>query len=213
MLVGERMAHPVITVSPDLPILEALDLMRREHIRRTPVVHEGKLVGIVAEKDILHAAPSSATSLSVWELHYLMSKVTVKDVMTKDVLTVDESTPIEEAARLMADSKVGGLPVLRAGKMVGIITETDIFKIFLEMLGAREKGIRATVLVPNRAGEISRLSSAIFDIGGNIIALGTFAGEDPSTYTVTLKVVGPSQDQLRATLEPLVVRLTDIRTC
>lgn len=105
MLVGERMSHPVITVPPSMPIVEALNLMKREHIRRAPVVQEGKLVGIVSEKDLLNASPSSATSLSVWELNYLLSKVTVKEIMTTKVLTVDESTPIEEAARIMADNK------------------------------------------------------------------------------------------------------------
>jgi acetoin utilization protein AcuB len=113
----------------------------------------------------------------------------------------------------MADNKVGGLPVMRQDKMVGIITETDLFKVLLEMMGAREKGVRLNVRVPNRAGEIAKLSQAIFNMGGNIIALGTSAGEDPSTSTLTLKVVGPELEKLRTLIEPLVLRLTDIRTC
>jgi acetoin utilization protein AcuB len=213
MIVGDRMSHPVITVSPELPILEALDMMRREHIRRTPVVQDGKLLGIVSQKNLLNAAPSSATLLSFWEMPIMMSKVKIKDVMTASVLTIREDTPIEEAARIMADNKVGGLPVMRQDKMVGIITETDLFKVLLEMMGAREKGVRINVRVPNRAGEIAKLSQAIFNLGGNIIALGTSAGEDPSTSTLTLKVVGPEQEKLQALVEPLVLRLTDIRTC
>src|SRR3990170_3638875 len=136
MIVGERMSHPVISVPPDMPIVDALNLMKREHIRRTPVIKDGKLVGIVSDKDLLNASPSPATSLSVWEMNYLLSKITVKDVMTKDVLTVTEDTPIEEAARIMADNKIGGLPVMRGASVVGIITETDLFKLFLELLGA-----------------------------------------------------------------------------
>jgi acetoin utilization protein AcuB len=213
MLVSERMSHPVISAAPDLPILEALNLIKRERIRRTPVVEKGQLVGIVSEKDLLHASPSAATTLSVWEMNYLLSKITVKEVMTKQVLTVTVDTPIEEAARLMADNKIGGLPVMRDGKVVGIITETDLFKIFLEMLGARQKGVRISVLVANQAGEIAKLSQAIFQRGGNIIAMGTFAGEDPSNSLVTLKVIGPGLDELRAALEPIVLRLTDIRVC
>ena len=101
--------------------------MKRAHIRRTPIVKDGKLVGIVSDKDVLNASPSPASSLSVWEMNYLLSKIKVKDVMTKVVLTVTEDTPIEEAARIMADNKIGGLPVMRAGQGAGIITETDLF--------------------------------------------------------------------------------------
>src|SRR4030065_2599653 len=135
MLVGTRMKFPVITASPDMPINEALNLMKGERLRRTPVVKDGKLVGIVSDKDLLNASPSPASSLSVGQMNYLLSKIKVKDVMTKVVLTVTEDTPIEEAARIMADNKIGGLPVMRAGQVAGIITETDLFKIFLELMG------------------------------------------------------------------------------
>lgn len=213
MLVNERMSHPVITVSPDTPIMEALRLMESEHIRRAPVVKDGKLVGIVAQKDLLNASPSPVTSLSVWEIHDLVSKITVKKVMTSQVITIQEDTPLEEAARQMADHKIGGLPVLHGDKIIGIITETDIFKTFLELLGAREQGVRLSVLMANRPGQIAKVSQAIFEIGGNIVALGAIAGDDLSNSLVTLKVVGPSQEQLKTTLEPLVEQLKDIRTC
>lgn len=212
MLVGERMSHPVITVTPDMTVLDAVDLLRREHIRRAPVVHDGKLVGIVAEKDMLNASPSTATLLSMWEVNYLVSKIKVKDVMTKQVLTTTEDTPIEEAARVMADNKVGGLPVLRDGRVVGIITETDLFKMMIEMMGARQKGVRVSVLVANKAGEIARLSQAIFQAGGNIIALGTFLGEDPSNAELMFKVAGLGETDLKALLEPLALQVKDIRT-
>ena len=121
MLVQERMSHPVITIKPETPIMDVHNLMRKEHIRRLPVIDERKrLVGIVSEKDILHAKPSGATSLSVWEVQYLLSEITVEEVMTRDVITINEDTPLEEAARIMADNKIGGLPVLRDGKVVGI---------------------------------------------------------------------------------------------
>ena len=213
MLVGERMSHPVITISPDMPVMDALGIMRKDHIRRLPVVRHGKLVGIVSEKDLLYASPSQATSLNVWELHSLLSKIKVSDVMTKDVTTVQVDTPLEEAARILADNTIGGLPVMQDGKMVGIITETDLLKIFLEMLGARETGVRMNVLVRNQPGEIVKLSQAIFKENGNIIALGTFSGDDSSTYNVTLKVVGPPQERLQAIIEPLVLKVKDIRTC
>jgi len=116
MFVGERMSHPVITIHPEMPIVDALNLMKRQHIRRAPVVKDGELVGIVSDKDLLNASPSPAESISVWEMSNLLSKIQIKDVMTTRILTVTEDTPIEVAARLMVDNKIGGLPVMRAGK-------------------------------------------------------------------------------------------------
>lgn len=211
MLVGERMNHPVITVPPDLPIVDAVDLMKREKIRRTPVIKDGKLVGIVSDKDLLNASPSPATTLSVWEMNYLLSKIKVQDVMTKNVLTVSEDTPIEEAARIMADNKIGGLPVVRGDNIVGIITETDLFKIFLELMGAREMGVRASVIVSDEKGSLAKLTQAIASCGGNFVAFGQFHGADASNRLVTMKVRGIDADQLRAALEPVVLKLIDIR--
>jgi acetoin utilization protein AcuB len=211
MLVGERMSHPVITVPPEMPIQEALSLFRSEHIRRAPVVKGGKMIGIVSESDLLNASPSSATSLSVWELNYLLSKITVEKVMRKDVLTVDSDCPIEEAARIMADNKVGGLPVMDGKKVVGIITETDLFKIFLELMGAREKGVRITVSIPDKPGQFARIGKALGDLNANIIAMTTFLGRDTSTRTVTIKVIGLTKKQVKEVVAPLVESVLDIR--
>jgi acetoin utilization protein AcuB len=212
VLVGERMSHPVISINPDMAIIDALNLMKRERIRRTPIVRDGKLVGIVSDKDLLNASPSQATSLSVWEMNYLLSKVKVKDVMTKKVLTVAEDTPIEEAARIMADNKIGGLPVMRNDHVVGIITETDLFKIFLELMGARETGVRMSVLVLDKPGQLAKLTETIADLNGNIIAFGQFTGEDPSNREVTFKVAGPGAEQLKSQIEPIVEKVLDIRS-
>lgn len=212
MLVGERMTHPVITIEPDTPVQEALNMMRRENVRRMPVTDaKGHLVGIVAERDLLHASPSDATSLSVWELNYLLSKIVVKEVMTKDVITIKEDTLLESAARIMADRKIGGIPVMRDSKVVGIITETDLFKIFLEILGARKPGVRLTVMVPNKPGELAQITKAIFDLGGNIIAMGTFLGDNTETTEVTIKVEDVEAEALRGAVEPMVSRVIDVR--
>jgi acetoin utilization protein AcuB len=212
MLVGERMTRPVITVRPDLPIQEALSLMRKEHIRRLPVVNDkGKLIGIVSERQLLHASPSTATALSVFELTYLLSKVTIERVMTPDPLTVTEDTPVEEAARIMADKKIGGLPVMRGGELVGIITETDLFEILLELLGARTPGVRLTALIREAPGELARLTSAVRDAGGDFVALGTFLGESPENATVTIKVTGVEREKLRKAVEPIVLKVLDLR--
>lgn len=212
MLVKNRMSHPVITVRPDLPVQEALDLMRKEHVRRFPVVDpDNKLVGIVSESDLLNASPSDATSLNVWEITYLMSKITVGKVMTKDVATVTEDTPLEEAARIMSDKKIGGLPVMRGDELVGIITETNLFRIFLELLGAREKGVRLTVQTRNQPGSLEKLTNEILNLGGNIIALGTFMGDNASNGTVVVKVSGVSKEALQAGVQPVVEAIDDIR--
>lgn len=213
MLVGERMKHPVITIRPDTPIMDALNLMKQEHIRRLPVIEKGKLVGIVSEEDLLNASASSATTLSVWELNYLLSKIKIEDVMTKEVITVTEDTPIEDAARIMADNKIGGLPVMRDEELVGIITETDLFKILLELMGAREKGVRLTGYIRERPGELAKLTQAITNAGGNFLAIGTFAGDSPSNRMFTIKVEGVDEDKIKEIVTPLVDRIIDIRYC
>lgn len=213
MLIGERMTYPVISVAPDMPISDALSLMRKEHIRRTPVIQNGKLIGIISDKDLLNASPSPVTTLSIWEMNSLLSKITVNDVMTRNVLTVTEDTPIEAGARIMADNKIGGLPVLRGDKVVGIITETDLFKIFLELMGAREKGVRVTAIVENVPGALAKLAQAIAVKGGNFIAMASSLGDDPSNRMLTLKVSGMTEEDVRCEVEPYVEKILDIRVC
>lgn len=211
MFVGERMSRPVISVSPDAPINEVLVMFRKEHIRRAPVIKNGKLVGIISERDLLNASPSSATTLSVWELNYLISKVTVKDVMSKKVISIDTDTPIEEAARIMADKKIGGLPVTSAGKIVGMITETDLFKIFLELMGARQKALRVTATIPEQPGELAKVTRAIANAGGDFIAFGMFSGPDANSRVLTFKVEGMTREKVKSALGDVVLKFWDIR--
>jgi len=208
------MSKRPITATTDMSVTDALNLMREERVRRLPVLNKaGRLVGIVSEKDLLYASPSPATSLSIYEIHYLVSKIKVSDVMTRDVITVTEYTPIEEAARIMADNKIGGLPVMRGDKLVGIITETDLFKIFLELLSAREFGVRLTMLVPEQKGMLAQITGEVSQMGGNILSLGTFRGEDPTNRLVTMKVDGISKDELVKTMERLSLEIVDVREC
>lgn len=211
MLVGERMSKPVITIPPEMSIAEALNLMKQEHIRRCPVVRDGKLVGIISDKDLLNASPSPVTTLSVWEMHYLLAKITVDEVMSKSVLTVTEDMPIEQAARIMADNKIGGLPVMRDGAVVGIITETDLFKIFIELMGAREMGIRVTAFVQDKPGQLARLTEAIASAKGNFVAFGMFTGDDSMSKLITFKVAGMTPEQVKAAIAPVIKELVDIR--
>jgi len=204
------MSHPVFTVQPEMQITKAHELMSHEKVQRAPVVKNGKLVGIITVNDILKAYPSTATSLAVWEVTSLLSKITVKDIMKTKVQTVTEDMPIEEAARLIVDQKISSLPVMRGNELVGIITETDLFRIMLEMLGARHPGVRFSVLMPYQPGQIAKLTQAIFEKGGNIVALSTFEGDSSSNFMMTLKVEGVDQEILRQVVEPLVINILDI---
>ncbi|HIE38234.1 MAG TPA: CBS domain-containing protein [Anaerolineales bacterium] len=214
MLVGDRMTRRPITIRDDASVDEALQLMHSERIRRLPVVDKrGRMVGIVSELDLLKVSPSPATSLSIYEIPYLLSKIKMRDVMTQEVITVTEDTPLEEAARVMADNKVGGLPVMRDDRLVGIITETDMFKIFLEMLGARESGVRLSLLVPEKKGELAKITGKIAELGGNILALGTTMGEDPTNRQLTIRVADVPEEQLVAAMEELGLKVLDVRFC
>jgi len=212
MLVRERMTRNPVTVKDDTSLYDALKIMRENKVRRLPVLDKGgKLVGIVSEKDLLYASPSPATSLSVWEINYLTSKITVRELMTKKVITVCEECPIEEAARTMVDNKIGGVPVMRGDRLIGIITETDLFKAFLELLGAREQGTRFTLLAPEKKGMLAAMTRRVSEMGGNIVALGTFLGEDPSNRLITMKVQDVDKEELWPKLEELGVKLVDVR--
>jgi acetoin utilization protein AcuB len=172
----------------------------------------GKMVGLVAEEDLLKAEPSIATTLSIWEIHSLLDKLKVREVMVSDVLTTSEDTPIEEAAQLMLENKIGCLPVMRSGELVGIITESDIFRTFMELFSARIKGLRLTIEVPDREGELARVTQAIADQGGHIAACGTFMSEDPTKWGLVLKVRNVDSETLTATLSKIEeTTILDIR--
>jgi len=212
MIVGKRMSHPLLTISPDMPISEAISMMNTEKVRHLVVVEKNKLVGLVTKNVLESALPSKATTLSIYELNYLIDKITVANVMVKDVFTADEAMPVEEAARIMADNKISCLPVLRGQEVVGIITETDLFNIFLELLGARHSGVRFSAEISNELGTIAKLSQAINSVGGDIIAFGTFAGETLSVSEVTVKVQGVDEKKLKQAIEPFITKLLNIRT-
>jgi len=213
MFVRDRMSSEPITITPDTPFQDALKLMHEHRFRRLPVVDKhGKLVGIVSERDLLYASPSPATSLSVWELNYLLSKLEVQEIMTKDVITTTPGTPIENAARLIVDNKIGGLPVVdEDNRVVGVITETDIFKTFVEMFGGRQSGLRLSLEVPERKGVLAELARTIFDMGGNIVSVGSFYGDTPGERELVIKVRDVSRDQLVDTLEALGDHVLDAR--
>lgn len=210
MNVGRRMSHPVITISPEDRLTQAHKLITQEKIRQLPVVRNGKLVGIISRSDILKAYPSSVTSLSVWEITSLLEKITVRDIMIAPVISVTEDTSIEQAARIMVDKKIRSLPVVRGEDLIGIITEADLFRVMLEMLGGRRSGVRFTASMPWMPGEIAKITSAIFEKGGDITALSTFEGDSSDTFIINIKVDGIELQELRELIQPLVIDILSV---
>jgi acetoin utilization protein AcuB len=196
MLIIERMTRSPVTITGETTVAQALATIEELKLRHLPVMAEGDtLAGIVSEKDLLRADGNAM----------------VKEIMTRDVITVTEYTALEEAARIMADHRISSLPVMRGGKLVGIITETDLFHVFLELLGAREKGVRLTMLVPEEKGMLASVTKEIAHMGGNILALSTFMGEDPTNRMVTVKVSDAPTDKLLAIMEALGMEIVDAR--
>jgi acetoin utilization protein AcuB len=154
-----------------MPVTEAIQLLEDNHFRRLPVLDEkGNLVGVVTDKDLQKASPSQATSLSAYELNYILMKTRVGDVLPKrKLITVDAGEPLEEAALLMRNHKIGAIPVLKEGRLAGIITETTIFDAFIDIMGLRVPGYRLQAYIQgNPPGILGRVASIIGDNGGNI---------------------------------------------
>ena len=210
MLVKDRMTPNPITTAPDTRFPDALRTMRDRGIRYLPVVDKkARLVGIVTQMDLLRASPSSATTLTVHEANYLLARLQVGEVMSSPI-TVSEDAPLEEAARVMIDKGIGCLPVMRNGSLVGIITETDIFKAFLEVLGSGENVLRITLQMPNVPGALARMTGVIADLGGNLHSVASFRGEDPEHVYITFRLDGVEQDTLVPALEEMGERVVHV---
>ena len=212
MIIERRMTKNPVTINPEASVVEASELMKKEKVHRLPVLDRDKnLIGVISEKDILFATPSPASSLSIHEMAYLLSKLTVRKLMTKNPVTINRTTTVEEAARLMVDQDLSCLPVVEDGKLVGIVSKSDMFKILLELFGARHFGIRLSFLVDDKPGTIAAVSCVISDAGYDIISFGTFMGTDPSNAICTIKVQGCTREALLELLSPLVKEILDIR--
>lgn len=174
MFVASRMTRNPITVEPTTPVNEAAKLMKRRSIRRLPVVENGTLVGIISDRDILRVAPSPATTLSKFEITTLLDKMAVSEIMARDVVSLPETATIEEAALVMYTEKLSGLPVVTSmGAVIGIITETDVFKTFVDVMGLAEGKTRITLDVADKIGVVKELAGIIADAGFNIDSMVT----------------------------------------
>lgn len=212
MIIERRMTRNPVTATPDMSIAEASNLMKQEKVHRLPVLDkEKRLVGIITEKDILYATPSPASSLSIHEMAYLLSKLTVKKLMSKNVVTITKDTTVEEAARMMVDQDLSSLPVLEGDRLIGIVTKSDMFKILLELFGARHFGVRVSFVVEDKPGTIAKISQALSEDGIDIITFGTFMGTDPTNAICTIKVQGAPISRVVELIKPFVSQLLDVR--
>lgn len=193
MLVKDVMTKNPITIEAKASVLEAKDLMNKNDINKLPVVDKsGNLVGIITQNDLQRAAPSDATTLDVYELGYLLSKLTVEKTMVKDVKTVADTETVEEAARIMADGHFGCLPVMEDKLLVGIITDGDLFKMFIEMFNARSAGVRAIIDMSDKSGTLSMFTQKVAEKNGKIISCITTPAASEDRRTVTVKATGIS---------------------
>lgn len=204
MLVKDYMTRHPLMAEPTMSIVEAQRYMGENNIRHLPVVGDGKrLLGLVTRQTLL-VDPGRLGSLDVWEITRYLSGLTLKDVMIKasDVITVGQNTTIEEAAHIMVENKIGCLPVVEEGVVVGIITEIDLLAHLMEMMATRVPGVRVTVRMPNVKGELAKLVSAISAQGWGIAACGGVpAPKEPGKWDAMVKIRYVSKKEVVAALE------------
>lgn len=206
MLVKDIMTRNPITATPETTHKQATEIMREHGIHHLPIVdRRGKLAGIVVESDLFQAQPSPATTLSIYEIHSLLSSLKLQQIMRRPVYTTQPGCPLEEAARLMQTKNIGCLPVLDGEELVGIVTDTDIFKTLVALLGGGEEGARITVEVENRPGILAQVAQVVADVGGNIIS--TIAWHQGGRSYITVKERGADFSQLNAALERVPARV------
>ena len=210
MTVSKNMTINPVTTTPDEGVFEAFELMKNEGVQRLPVLdNDGNLVGIISEKNITSAAADR--EVSIVEFALLLSKIKVGDVMTKEVITVSIDDAVELAARKMSDNDISILPVVdNDGKLVGIVSRSDLFRLLLELFGTRHYGIRVTFRIKAQKGVIAKLAIGLEKIGANIVSIGNL-DSDQGYSTIIMKINGVDESLIKDTLSPLVDGNLDIR--
>lgn len=211
MIIKDVMTKNPITILPDASLTEAKALMTKKGISKLPVIDKNnRLVGIVTKNDLQRAAPSDATSLDIFEIGYLLSKLKVSKIMTKDIAAVDENETVEVAARLMADKNIGCVPVVSGSVLVGIVTESDLFSLFIDMFAAKHEGIGVTFIATDKPGQLASFTQKIAADGGNILSLVT-RDVKSDVREVTIKASQITLEQMKQIADACGVQVTDIR--
>lgn len=201
MLVARRMMRNPVVVEEEDSMKKAMDVLKEQGIRHLPVVKGHKLVGIVTERDIKQASPSTATELEIREIYYLLDKVKMKQIMTRRPYTVSPNDTIEEAALMMREKKIGCLPVVEGGKLVGILTETDILDAFLEAMGVGGPGYRIELALPDQPSVLLEVLKLFADFDGKIVSMATATHPEPEMKILILRVVTKNYKVLKAALK------------
>jgi acetoin utilization protein AcuB len=173
MLLVENWMNPdVITVDADDSMLDAIKILKEHNIRHLPVLEKGKLVGIVTDRDLKRASPSDATALEAHELLYLVANIKVREIMTRNPITVPYNFTIEEAAQILLEAKISGMPVIdKNGDVIGTITQTDLFKVLISLTGVGKKGVQFAFLLEDRPGSIKEVTDIIRSYGGRMASI------------------------------------------
>jgi len=200
-----------VFVSPDDNFPQAMHVLRKRGVRHLPVVEEGQLVGVVVEKDLLSNQPSPATTLSLYEIYSLLEQLHVRQIMSRPVITVGGDCPLEEAARIMVANQISCLPVMDGEKLIGIITETDVFKALVEVLGGEEEGVRLVLRALDRVGVLAKIVSRIAEAGGNILAITNTKVMDDRFREVLIKETGAKREDLLRMEYGMEVEVLDMR--
>lgn len=214
MFVANYMTENPTTISPDTPVDEAAGLMKMNHFRRLPILQNGKLVGIISDRDISRIEPSPATTLSKYEINSLLAKMTVKDIMTAPVISVSDTATVEEAALLMCDNKIGGLPVVSSvGVVVGIITETDIFRVFVKVMGLANGKTRVTLDFQDKLGAANEISTVFAKHNLNVDSFVSFNTPNGDSQAI-IRGDFPEQDveEIKNELQKLGYKVSHITT-
>lgn len=210
MAVKYFMTSKVIYVSPDTTVAHASDKMKAQDLRRLPVIENDRLVGLVTEGTMADATPSKATSLSIYEMNYLLNKTKIRDIMIRDVITVSQDASLEDAIYIMMKHKVGVLPVVDNDQLYGIITDRDIFKAFLEVSGYGEEGLRLNILLNDTIGSLEKVVRVISDANLNIHRT-VVANHKSGKTLVEIQIQGQADTQaLQKALEEQGITVTSI---
>ncbi|HWS15118.1 MAG TPA: CBS and ACT domain-containing protein [Candidatus Methylomirabilis sp.] len=202
MNVSKRMKRNPVFVDEGDSMKKAMDLLKEHDIRHLPVLKDGeKLVGILSERDIKQASPSPATALEIREIYYLLDKVKVKQIMTRRPYTVSSSAPIEEAALIIREKKIGCLPVVDNGRLVGILTETDIIDAFIEAMGVSGPGYRVELALANKPGMLFEVIKLLKDFDVNIVSVATSQHDDRDRKVLVLRIETKNYKLLKAAIK------------
>ena len=202
MIVAKRMMRNPVSVDENDSMKKAMDLLKERDIRHLPVLKDGeKLVGIVTERDIKQASPSPATALEIREIYYLLDKVKVKQIMSRRPYTISSTAPIEEAALIMREKRIGCLPVVDGGKLVGILTETDILDAFIEAMGVSGPGYRMELALPNRPGLLFEVLKLMKDFDANVVSVATAPHDESDRKVLILRIESKNYKVLKAAIK------------